>query len=164
MLFQSYEQVLNQIPNIITKFLQTMMNATPIRILGDTPTTALDSENYLSSISAIVKNVTDSVHHSHPDTQARFLAAAIYERHSYFVLDLNNTHYDYRTAHTDLAPIPVYVLRLSRRPRIFRFQPEDQTLAGRLADMHRGHGWASLPLFEDHHDIVQYHSPRGLFE
>ncbi|PWY96420.1 hypothetical protein BO94DRAFT_9425 [Aspergillus sclerotioniger CBS 115572] len=161
--FQTYEQALNQIPNIMNNFLHAT-DSTPLRIVGDTPTNALDSEDYLSSITAIVRNVTKSVHHSHPDTQTRFLAAAIYERHSYFVLDLNNTHYDYKTAHTDLTPIPVYVLRLSRRPRIFRFQPEDTRLAERLADMHRGRGYEPLPLFEDHHGIVQYRSPRGLFE
>ncbi|PYI06162.1 hypothetical protein BO78DRAFT_397577 [Aspergillus sclerotiicarbonarius CBS 121057] len=158
---QSHGQTLNQIPDIISSFLNNT-DSTPIRILGDTPTTTLDSNDYFASISATVKKVDESVRNARPATQTRFLAAAIYRRHSYFVLDLNNTHYDYNTAHTDLTPVQVYVLRLSRRPRIFRFEAEDEKLAERLADMHRGHGYEPLPLFEDHHGVVQYHSPRGL--
>ena len=42
-----------------------------------------------------------------------------------------------------MIPVPVYVLRLSRNTRIFRFQDQDETLAARLAEMHNGHGWAT---------------------
>lgn len=53
------------------------------------------------------------------------MATKIYPRtqqkHSYFVIDLNNVNYDYATADTDMTLIPVHVLCLSaKRISIFR--------------------------------------------
>lgn len=153
---------MNQVRNTIRDFLDEV-GLTPIRILGDTPTKILDPKDYLKSISAFVTQVQDSVAEFRPDIQTRFLAVNIYpERHSYFVLDLNNVHYDYETAHRNVTPIPVYVLRLSRRARIFRFKDQDKKLAVRLAEMHNGHGKDPLPLFDDFTKTVEYHSPRNL--
>lgn len=121
-----------------------MVDPKPIRILGDAPTKILDSENYLESISVLAPKVQESVNRNRPHAQIRFLAVTIYPiRHSYFVLDLNNDHYDFETAHTEMIPVPVYVLRLSRNTRIFRFQDQDEKLAARLVEMHNGHGWAT---------------------
>lgn len=84
-------------------------------------------------------------------------------KHAYFVLDLNNTDYVYETAHNDMAPIPVYVLRLSKRKiGIFRKGELDNTLAERLAEMHNGHGKDPLPLVDDHNQTVEYRYPRSL--
>ncbi|XRM43591.1 hypothetical protein ABZX51_006754 [Aspergillus tubingensis] len=154
--------IMDQIHHVMRKFLSEVDSA-PIRILGDTPTKILDSKDFLKSISVFVEKVQDSVRECRGNDQTRFLAVNIYpERHSYFVLDLNNTHYNYETAHKDVDPIPVYVLRLSRRPRIFRFKDQDERLAIRLAEMHNGHGKDPLPLFDDFTKTVQYHSPRSL--
>ncbi|GLA55911.1 hypothetical protein CBS76997_11395 [Aspergillus niger] len=154
--------IMDQIHDTMRKFLNEADSA-PIRILGDTPTKILDSKDYLKSISAFVEKVQESVRECRRNVQTRFLAVNIYPgRHSYFVLDLNNIHYNYDTAHNDVDPIPVYVLRLSRRPRIFRFKDQDEKLAIRLAEMHNGHGKDPLPLFDDFTKTVQYHSPRSL--
>ncbi|PLN84112.1 hypothetical protein BDW42DRAFT_163661 [Aspergillus taichungensis] len=159
---QLRDLIMNQIHGTIKDFLKGV-DSTPIRILGDTPTRILDSGDYLRSISEFAMKVQASVRECRQDSQARFLAVNIYpQRHSYFVVDLNNKHYNYETAHKDTTPIPVYVLRLSRRPRIFRFQDQDEKLAMRLAEMHNGHGRDPLPLFDDFTKIVQYHSPRSL--
>lgn len=61
-----------------------------------------------------------------------------------------------------MAPIPVYVLRLSERPKIFRQQQLDDTIARVLADMHNGHGYDPLPLVDDYNHIVEYRNPRSL--
>lgn len=97
-------------------------------------------------------------------TQTHFLAVDIHPgNHSYFVLDLNNADYVYETAHDDMAPIPVYVLRLSKtKIGIFRRGELDKTLAGRLAEMHNGHGYDPLPFVDDHNQTIEYRNPRSL--
>ena len=161
-----HHQILTQIHPTIKTFLAQVTTSsnppTPIRILGDTPTILLDSTDYLHSIREIATTVQDSIHECHPDAHTRFLAVNVYRRHSYFVVDVNHVHYDYETAHVDTAPVPVYVFRLSRRPRIFRCEDQDGRLAVRLAEMHNGHGRDSLPLFDNFTKLVQYHSPRSL--
>lgn len=155
-------QLMAQIHETMRDFLG-QVDSTPIRILGDAPTKILNSENYLESISDIVTKVQECVDQYRPRAQTRFVAVTIYPiRHSYFVLDLNNDHYDFETAHTEMTPIPVYILRLSRNTRIFRFQEQDEKLAARLAEMHNGHGRDPLPLFDDFTKTVVYHSPRSL--
>jgi hypothetical protein len=154
--------IMNKVRDTIRDFLDGV-GPTPIRILGDTPTKILDPKDYLKSITAFVTEVQNSVGEFRPDIQTRFLAVNVYpERHSYFVLDLNNVNYDFETAHWNFSPIPVYVLRLSRRIRIFRVQDQDDKLAVRLAEMHNGHGKDPLPLFDDFTKPVEYHSPRNL--
>ncbi|KAE8152371.1 hypothetical protein BDV25DRAFT_151225 [Aspergillus avenaceus] len=161
---QTRKMIMDQIHDTVRHFLSEAVS-TPIRILGDTPTKIVESKDYLKSISVFVEKVQESVQECCPNAQTRFLAVNVYpERHSYFVLGLNNTHYDYETAHNDVTSIPVYVLRLSRRPRIFRFKDQDEKLAIRLAEMHNGHGKDPLPLLDDFTKTVQYHSPRRLLE
>ena len=156
------ERIICHIPDVIQCFLQTV-DSTPIRILGDTPNSLLDPRDYLGSIRPFVSNLEDSIRESRPDSQTRFLAVKIYPgKHSYFVVDLNNVDYAYETAHKDVALIPTYILRLSKRPTIFRKQTLDKTLAETLAELHNGHGQEPLPFFEDYNQLVQYPNPRSL--
>ncbi|KAE8347309.1 hypothetical protein BDV24DRAFT_121895 [Aspergillus arachidicola] len=109
------EHILGQIPGTISNFLR-MMDSTAVRILGDNPNSVLNYGDYLESIRSFISEVQRSIHMSHPDAQTHFLAVNMYRgKHSYFVLDLNNVSYAYETAHTDMTPVPVYVLRLSKR-------------------------------------------------
>ncbi|KGO67137.1 hypothetical protein PITC_020430 [Penicillium italicum] len=161
---QSREHIMSQIPNTIQNFLQTF-DSTAIRILGDTPNSILDSEDYLGSIRVFVSTVESALRRFRPDIQTKFLAVNIYPgRHSYFVLDLNNVGYNYETAHDDMRPISVYVLRLStKKPTIIsRQEVLDRTIATTLAKMHNGHGYEPLPLVDDYNHIVQYCNPRSL--
>lgn len=65
----------------------------------------------------------------------------------YFVVDLNNTYYDYQAAHQCKTPVPVYVLRLSKRkPTIFRKSELDGQIAETLRVMHNNHGQDPLCL------------------
>lgn len=133
------EHIVGQIPETINNFLRTI-DLTAIRILGDIPNSILDHTCYLESVRPIVSKVEESLREHRPGAQTRFLAVDIYPgNHSYFVLDLNNIDYVYETAHNDMAPIPVYVLRLSKRKiGIFRKGEElDSTLAERLREMHK---------------------------
>lgn len=157
------EHIMGQIPETINHFLRTI-DSTAIRILGDTPNSVLDHRCYLESIRPIVSKVEESLREHHPDARTRFLAVDIHPgNHSYFVLDLNNVDYVYETAHNDMAPIPVYVLRLSKRKiGMFRRGELDDTLAERLAEMHNGHGDDPLPLADDHNQTVEYRYPRSL--
>ncbi|EKV05142.1 hypothetical protein PDIG_38410 [Penicillium digitatum PHI26] len=160
---QIRERIMGQISDTIKSFLQSV-DSSPIRILGDVPNSILDSRDYLGSIRPFVSKVEGSLRKDRPDNQTSFLAVNIYPgRHSYFVLDLNNVDYVYETAHKDMTPISVYVLRLSKRnPTIFRREALDKTLAETLAAMHNGHGQDTLPLIDDHNRVVQYRNPRSL--
>jgi hypothetical protein len=62
-----------------------------------------------------------------------------------------------------MTPIPIYVLRLSKKKiSITRQQGLDATIAERLRAMHNGHGDDPLPLVDDFNQTVEYHSPRNL--
>lgn len=91
------------------------------------------------------------------------MAANIYPgKHSYFALDVNNLNYDYETAHTDTTLVPVYHLRLSKRKISITRQPVlDATVAGRLREMHNGHGHDPLPLLDDFTRMMEYRNPRS---
>ncbi|CRG92571.1 hypothetical protein PISL3812_09633 [Talaromyces islandicus] len=131
------EHIMGQDPETINDFLRTV-DSTAIRILGDTPNGILDRTCYLESVRPIVSKVEASLH-------------------------LNNPDYVYETAHNDISPIPVYVLRLSKRKiGIFRKGELDKSIADRLAELHNGHGKDPLPLLDDRSQTVQYHNPRTL--
>lgn len=157
------EHIMSQIPETISNFLDGV-GSTPIRILGDTPNSALDPEEYLESVRPFVSKVEESIRQHRPDAETRFVAVNIYPgKHSYFVLDLNNVDYNYETAHIEKPLIPAYVLRLSpRKVRIWRHKLLDGTLANTLAEMHNGHGDDPLPLVDDRNHIVEYRRPRSL--
>lgn len=62
-----------------------------------------------------------------------------------------------------MRPIPVYVLRFSKREvSIFRQEGLDATIAETLASMHNGHENEPLPLVDDYTGTVQYNHPRSL--
>lgn len=91
--------------------------------------------------------------------QAHFLAVNIYaltkNKHSYFVMDLDNIDYVYVTAHKDMISIPVYALLLSKRKiSIFGQGELDATIAEILVTMHSGHGNDPLPFVDDYNGTV----------
>jgi hypothetical protein len=156
--------IIGQINSVMRNFTNGYDSSTliqPIRILGDTPNSNLDHSKYLESIKTIVEEVKNTVTTCRPDTEIRWIAVNKFEgRHSFFVLELNNVGYDYESAHTCLTKVPVYILRLSRAPRIFRYEPQDQKLAEKLAQMHYLHGKDPLSLFDDLTKPRVYGSPR----
>lgn len=159
---QKREHILSHIPDLIRSILQTV-NPTPIRILGDVPNRILDASDYLESIRPIVSLVQDTFYDVCPEGRTCFLAVRIQPgRHAYFVVDFNNNDYVYETAHNDMTPIPIYVLRLSMRPKIFRQQGLDQRLGVILAGLHNSHGQAPLPFFDDYNQLIVYANPRRL--
>ncbi|KAJ5577549.1 uncharacterized protein N7459_006513 [Penicillium hispanicum] len=102
-----------------------------------TATVAIDRRR----IRMIVEEVDNAIALYRADAKTRWIAANKFERrHSFFVLDLNNVEYEYKSAHTYETCVPVYVLQLSRAPKIFRHKPQDQDLAEKLAQMHDLHG------------------------
>ncbi|CAG8376765.1 unnamed protein product [Penicillium salamii] len=158
--------IIGQIHEVVRNFLNKHDSSTPItplRILGNTPNSILDHSEFLKSINMFVQEVKNTVSACRPDAETRWVAVSKFPgRHSFFVLDINNAEYDYESAHMCLAKIPVYVLRLSRAPKIFRHEPQDQKLADKLAEMHNPHGRDPLPLFDDHTRLRFYASPRDL--
>ncbi|GLB06178.1 hypothetical protein AtubIFM57258_001475 [Aspergillus tubingensis] len=142
----------------------TSTRTSTIRILGDIPNSILNPTDYLSSIYPFITETSKSLQQLHPNNQTLFIAAKICRgKHSYFILDLNNTEYDYDTAHDCKTLLPVYVLRLSKRqPTIFRKRELDESIAKILRNMHNLHGRDPLPLFDNHYDpYLQYPNPRS---
>ncbi|BDD59386.1 hypothetical protein MPDQ_003043 [Monascus purpureus] len=161
---QIRDHIMRQISEILPEFLRNV-DSSAIRILGDTPNSILDPEDYLGSISPFALKVQDCLHEFDEDNRTCFVAVNIYRgKHSYFVIDLNNTAYNYQTAHQCKTPIPIYVLRLSKRnPKIYRKQELDEPIAEALRVMHNGHGQDPLPLFDNYYDEnIQYRNPRSL--
>lgn len=157
--------IMDEIHQVVSKALSEHGS---IRILGDVRTETLDPNNYLASITNLVQPFLDTWNSKDEITRVTFLAVDIYIRHAFFVVDLNNEQYDYNTAHLSAVPVPVYLLKRSRRPhgrwKIFRYAPQDQSLAKMLASFHWAHGQDPLPFFEDHSNqtkrvICMY--PRG---
>ena len=162
---QIREHIMTQIPHIMLQFLQELHSEDAVRILGDVPNSVLDPKDYLESIHPFASKVQHCLREYRPDYETRFVAVNVYPgKHSYFVVDLNNVGYNYNTAHECKTPVPVYILRLSKRaPAISRAEALDMQLAELLAKMHDGHGQDPLPLFEDHNDPnLQYCNPRSL--
>ncbi|RAK85988.1 hypothetical protein BO79DRAFT_289501 [Aspergillus costaricaensis CBS 115574] len=160
---QLRERILRQIRVVLSQLPPDVGSGT-IRILGDTPNSILDPEDFLGSIRPFVTETEESLRKFHPGNETRFVAAKICRgKHSYFILDLNNSNYNYETAHECKTLIPVYVLRLSKRqPTIFRKRELDESIAKILRNMHNLHGQAPLPLFDNHYDpYLQYPNPRS---
>lgn len=110
---QIRSHVMGQIQGILFELPPDVIVGT-MRILGDTPNSILDPNNYLESIRPFAWEVQDGLHQYDRNNTTHFLAVTIYTgKHSYFVIDLNNPNYDYQTAHECKTPVPVYVLRLS---------------------------------------------------
>lgn len=157
--------MLDEIHQVVSKALSEHGS---IRILGDVRTETLDPNNYLASITDLVQPFLDTWMPKDEITRVTFLAVDIYIRHAFFVVDLNNEQYDYDTAHLSAVSVSVYLLQRSRRPhgrwKIFRYAPQDQSLAKMLASFHYSHGQGSLPFLEDHSDQTKrviFMNPRG---
>lgn len=161
---QIRSHIMGQIRGILFELLPDVVAGT-MRILGDTPNSILDPNDYLESIHPFAWEVQDGLHQYDRNNTTRFLAVTITPgKHSYFVVDLNNTYYDYQTAHECKTPVPVYVLRLSKRkPTIFRKPELDGPIAETLRVMHNNHGQDPLPLFDNYCDQSSYYgNPRSL--
>ncbi|PYH74408.1 uncharacterized protein BO88DRAFT_459838 [Aspergillus vadensis CBS 113365] len=161
------DRILHQIHGLLFEVLRESEDTGPMRILGDTPNSILDPKDYLASIRPFVTEIQNCIHEFDANSKTCFIAVNIYPgKHSYFVVDLNNTEYDYQTAHEcKTFPVPVHILRLSKRnpPRIYRKRELDGQLAETLRIMHNGHGQDPLPLVDNYCDPNrQYSNPRSL--
>ena len=158
--------IIEQIPQVIKHFLNEYDPSNPIpptRILGDTPNRIIDQSDFMASVNTIIEETKKAILTCRPDSEVRWLTMTKFGgRHSFFVLDLNNLEYDYESAHNCLTEIPVYILRLSKAPKIFRYQAQDRKLAEKLAELHNLHGKEPLPFFDDHTQRLVYASPRNL--
>ncbi|PYH98816.1 hypothetical protein BO71DRAFT_292985, partial [Aspergillus ellipticus CBS 707.79] len=101
------DRILRLIRVILFEFLR-MIHSGPMRILGDTLNSMLDPKDYLGSIRPFATQVQDCLREYNANNETRFIAVNIYPgKHSYFVVDLNNTNYDYQTAHECKTSVPV---------------------------------------------------------
>ena len=120
-----------------------------IRVLFACRTKMLNPSDLVGSVSVLIK---DFVEAWKDDANIRSLVVSAYLEHTYCVLDFNNNTYDYNTAHVQMAILPLYFLRLSRRGNwtIFRYTPGDRSIAEEIRMLHNFKGWVPLPLLDDH--------------
>lgn len=162
---QIRNHILGQIREVLFELPEEDVTGT-MRILGVTSNRVLDPNDYLESIRPFALEVQDGLRARHGSNTTRLLAVTIHpDKHSYFVVDLNNADYDYQTAHECKTLVPVYVLRLSskRKPTISRQRLLDSVIAETLRKLHDNHGQDPLPLFDNHYDKNRYYgNPRSL--
>ena len=93
-------QIVHQIRGILFEFLRQVSSGTP-QILGDTPISILDPENYLRSYIPFAVHVQNWLHAYHAYNKVHFVVAVniYFGKHSYLVVNVNNTNYNYQTAH-----------------------------------------------------------------
>ncbi|RDW93640.1 uncharacterized protein DSM5745_00962 [Aspergillus mulundensis] len=125
-----------------------------IRIVADIPTERLSPDNYLASATHILQ---PWLNQWQARAMTRFLAVSLFPRHSFAVIDINNHRYDFEQAHRQLFPVPVHILRLSRKTNsgndkwsFFRRAPEDHRAAREIAIAHWHEGQNPTPLLLDH--------------
>jgi hypothetical protein len=97
------------------------------------------------------------------NNRTRLIVLDIYPFHTYIVIDINNWQYNYNIAYRQTFPIPVYILRLSRRSKqwtFFRPAIEDQKIATSIAELHRCNGTNLTAFLADHIRGSVYLSPR----
>ncbi|KAL4870557.1 hypothetical protein BDV12DRAFT_165817 [Aspergillus spectabilis] len=134
-----------------------------IRIIADIPTNILDSNDPIASATDLIAPFTTEWETQH---ETRLLVVDLYPRHTYIVIDINNRQYDYKTADTDVTPIPIYILRLSRSGRwsFFRRAVDDGQIARDIAELHRCNGWDPTPFLSNHIKGPVYLAPRSPFK
>ncbi|KAE8355662.1 hypothetical protein BDV28DRAFT_31127 [Aspergillus coremiiformis] len=146
--------------NINREVLNVIEEQGTIRIVVDVPTDILHSDNILDAASDFVRPLMDEWE---KNNRTQLIVVDIYPRHTYIVIDINNWQYNYNIAHQQTFPIPVYILRLSRRSKqwiFFRRAIEDQKIAISIAELHRCNGTNPTPFLADHIRGSVYLSPR----
>ncbi|KAJ5940291.1 hypothetical protein N7516_000459 [Penicillium verrucosum] len=134
------------------------------RIVIKVSTKALNPEDYRTSSYDIASQVFPDWP-SNP--QILVLAIDVWSKRTFIVIDINNSAYDFHTAHKTTTPFPVYVLREDKRKQgcwaLVRWHAEDELLSKRLADLHNFSGFdVTPPLLEDHTSRIVHESPRWL--
>jgi hypothetical protein len=127
-----------------------------IRIIICVYTTTLNSADYISSASEILRNF---VPEWEQNSQIRMLAVEVYSRHTYIAVDVNNHSYEFGNAHKDTTLIPVYGIRQVKRTDkwlLSRLAKEDKTVAERIAELHNVNGAKEPPFLEDHTSLIQH--------
>lgn len=98
------------------------------------------------------------------DGRALFLAIEAWGERTFMAIDVNNHDYDFATAHKNKTVLPVYVLRQSRKRKIWaliRWPREDESLATNLDDLHNVNDWdAATPFLENHNTSIVHANPR----
>ena len=130
-----------------------------IRIVADVPTNLLRFEDLPTSAFDLIRPFLSQWEGHHLTRQ---LAVDLYPRHAYIVVDINNHQYDYEAAHTQTAPVPVYILCLTRSNKwtFLRRAVDDKMIAITIAELHRLNGQNPLPFLADHINGPVYMSPR----
>ncbi|CEL11994.1 hypothetical protein ASPCAL15088 [Aspergillus calidoustus] len=133
-------------------------NSDAKRLVMKFDTNRLDPHDYANSAKRILNEVFPDWER---DSRILFLAMEVFQRRTFIAIDINHHDYDFKTAHEDEKPLPVYWLRQKKHWTLNRIPKEDTRTCRRLAELHRSHGYnATLPLVEDCTSVIVHDDPR----
>lgn len=137
--------------------------STARRITMKINTERLDSRDYFESAKRVLDDIFPGWEH---DNRILFLAVEVFADRTYMVIDINNHDYNFGTAHENKKAVHVYVLRRVHKGQswaLVRSPQDDDYVCGRLAELHRAHGYdVKLPMVEDHTSVIVHANPRSL--
>ncbi|QKX53285.1 uncharacterized protein TRUGW13939_00363 [Talaromyces rugulosus] len=132
------------------------------RIVMKMKTRCLNPDDYANSAKTILNDIFPNWE---SDNRILFLAVEVFEERAFMAFDINHHDYDFRTAHQDKSPLPVYVLKRVHKGRnwdLIRLPRDDTIICTRLAELHRAHGYdVELPIVEDHTSVIVHANPRS---
>lgn len=133
------------------------------RLVIKVHTNYLDSHDYRVSAGNFIDEIFPNWEN---DSRIRFLAIEIRGDRTFMAVDINNSDYDFDTAHENRIVLPVYVVLQHKRRGWFvvRWPQEDEPLATKIAELHNLNGFkATTPFFADYNQPVIYERPRDSF-
>ncbi|KAL3455013.1 hypothetical protein BJX64DRAFT_273119 [Aspergillus heterothallicus] len=132
-------------------------NSDAKRLVMKTNTTCLDPHDYANSAKTFLNEVLPD---RERDSRILFLAMEVFQRRTFIAIDISHHDYDFKTAHKDEKPLPVYWLRQKRQWTLKQIPTEDK-ICRRLAELYRCHGYnVTLPLVEDCTTVIVHKDPR----
>ncbi|GES66834.1 hypothetical protein BO71DRAFT_394623 [Aspergillus terreus] len=123
-------------------------------------TDRLDSHDYRVSASQFINDIFPDWEN---DSRIHFLAIEIRGDRTFMAIDINNSKYDFDTAHETKIILPVHIVWQHKRRGWFlvRWPREDEPLAAKIAHLHDLNGFdATTPFLANYNERVMYENPR----
>jgi hypothetical protein len=133
------------------------------RLVVKARTDQLDSHDYRASASKFINEIFPNWEN---DSRIHFLTIEIRQNRVFMAIDINNSDYDFDTAHENKILLPVHVVWQHKRKGWFivRWPQEDEPLAAKIAELHNANGFnATTPFLANFNERVVYDRPRHLF-
>lgn len=132
------------------------------RLVIKVHTDQLDSHDYRVSAGKFIDDIFPNWEN---DSRIHFLAIEIRGNRTFIAVDINNSDYNFNTAHETKTVLPVHVVWQHKRRGWFivRWPQEDEPLATKIAELHNLNGFNTMtPFLANFNQPVVYDKPRDL--